>query len=332
MHTIDAETCQSRGRGFKSRRARHRIQDFGDSPRGLSPKRTPRGHRATRPGGLGSRGRRRRFSRATTSVSDSRQRVPAPCGPPGLGAIWRVAVLMGSPSVSLATLNVRTGLRSPFRGSVPTSSASISSSTAPATDPDGVGRTTHVRLPAEVPDRRLLPPVQGPSGSEELPDCDGDGVDRGFGEVGKDREGKDLAHHNLGPGQARRREVLDRGLTMARDGIVDPGLDPSVGQKGAQGIAARRPDHVEVIYRLGPGRLTREDDGELSEGARVTSGEGPPPRVADVEPLQEHSPGVAWCSPPQIESYPSERIRRACSSFSAKRRAGSSPAGCCALR
>jgi hypothetical protein len=36
--TIPRENCQSRGRGFKSRRARHSIKGFGDGSRGLSPR------------------------------------------------------------------------------------------------------------------------------------------------------------------------------------------------------------------------------------------------------------------------------------------------------
>jgi len=42
---MDGENCQSRGRGFKSRRARHQIKHFSDGLRGLSPKYPPLGQR-----------------------------------------------------------------------------------------------------------------------------------------------------------------------------------------------------------------------------------------------------------------------------------------------
>ena len=46
-HTMLFPDCQSRGRGFKSRRARHRIKHFGDGVFRLSPKCTPKCHRVS---------------------------------------------------------------------------------------------------------------------------------------------------------------------------------------------------------------------------------------------------------------------------------------------
>jgi len=66
-------------------------------------------------------------------------------------------------------------------------------------------------------------------------------------------------------------------------------FDLAVPKKGSQGIAAGRPDHVEMIHRLGPVRLAGQDHRELSEGARIVGRDSPPPRVAGVEPLQEHA-------------------------------------------
>jgi hypothetical protein len=58
----------------------------------------------------------------------------------------------------------------------------------------------------------------------------------------------------------------------------------------------------------------------------------PPMRCSNANCGKKWKPGVMWCSPAQIESKPSERMSRTCSSVSASRRFGSSLAGCCELR
>jgi hypothetical protein len=79
-------------------------------------------------------------------------------------------------------------------------------------------------------------------------------------------------------------------LTVTRKRVVDPGLDPPVSKEGPEGIAARRPDHIQMIHRLGPVRLVGDRDGKAAELSGVASRQGPAPSVSGIELLEEDPP------------------------------------------
>ena len=98
------------------------------------------------------------------------------------------------------------------------------------------------------------------------------------------RERQDLGRRLLGGRQPSGRETPVRCLPMARDRVVDTGLDPHRGEPQLHLLTSRYPYHREVVHAPGTGQLVDHPGRAASELNPVLGGGAPARLRPGVQP------------------------------------------------
>jgi hypothetical protein len=102
-------------------------------------------------------------------------------------------------------------------------------------------------------------------------------------------EREDLPDDAVRDGKIGRGEVRDRGLAVARHGVVDAGGDAPLLEELRELVAARGAHDVEVVHVPAARPLGGETEIHTVEAGRVARGEAPAVVVHGIQAAQEHA-------------------------------------------